>query len=832
MVRAYTTEQTVASSPPQEGLPSILEAAPGYYQKHPPTHPEDVFTTLRINFEPAQTTENLQSPVNEQPFKLPDIQYVPIEAPDTEPPPASSAPTNALVEPPMTTFTQADINQRIAAALDTHRLQQSTANRPLRLDIPTPEPFSGKAEDLRCFLQCVLFYFVATNNTRLNDEAKIAFTIALMRKDLGKTWADAYYMKLAEGVQVYPDWAAFATALEEAFPEHGTRIKAHQILMKLPERQKNKKTVLSLGNYITCFEQLASKAQLKDTEVNGINRTENDYHTLHANFIKGLPKELYVSLTTRVARDRPNTMKAWYDEVRNANAAEQGALTVTDTRDYGKPMDINTAAVAATFASTWGGRKWELGAVLNEADRKLHRDGNLCFYCHIKSHSTKDCHKKAAARQGGGRPNQGGSRKDNFHARIKALSADEKRELRYIPTRTNMSSTLSFLDQFNAPLTKGGKRLSIYTPKHTHVGDSTLLTLLLSNPTDVFNMLKAHNPKATNATDRAALEAYLSARREYDEAVKAADKAIDHYKRLLCQQDNCVLTKLIRLDNLKVAYRFQPLLPCNIRAQHNKFIPRAIPNAYLPLPTPLPTSAFRQPPIPSPFLQATPRSTTIPADWQPNPGWTPKGSCRQCGSSRHWVWDCLDVRCAGCRKEAPGHLEQECETRPMKRHISAPPEEPAQRVRVAVDNVFLEGIINEVKERKEKERQTKAVLIPPPCSTNPQPPTRPVAGPLRPRPDTPVVFRKVDPDWTPNTTQWTWDSSWPNQKHLSGEEWTNVGRNACKEWFDEEEDDGVDWELYGDGKQLCTLVRAQLVCAQHADAATGAVDSDTSISGR
>ncbi|EED78910.1 predicted protein [Postia placenta Mad-698-R] len=138
----------------------------------------------------------------------------------------------------------------------------------------------------------------------------------------------------------------------------------------------------------------------------------------------------------------------------------------------------------------------------------------------------------------------------------------------------------------------------------------------------------------------------------------------------------------------------------------------------------------------------------------------------------------------------------------MKRHVSAPPEEPARRVGVVVDNVFLEGIINEAKERKEKERQTKAIPIPPPRSANPEPPASPVTGPSRPRPDTPVVFRKVDPDWTPDTTQWTWDSSWPNQKHLSGEEWMNVGRNARKEWFDEEEDDGVDWELYGDGEHL------------------------------
>ncbi|EED78865.1 predicted protein [Postia placenta Mad-698-R] len=113
-----------------------------------------------------------------------------------------------------------------------------------------------------------------------------------MRKDLGKTWADAYYEKLAGGVQVYSTWANFVAALEEAFPEHRTRIKAHQILMKLPERQRDRKTALSLSNYVTRFEQLASKAQLKDAEVNGTNRIENDYHTLHANFVKGLLKEL------------------------------------------------------------------------------------------------------------------------------------------------------------------------------------------------------------------------------------------------------------------------------------------------------------------------------------------------------------------------------------------------------------------------------------------------------------------------------------------------------------------------------------------------------------
>ncbi|EED80543.1 predicted protein [Postia placenta Mad-698-R] len=264
------TEQTVALSPPQEGLPSTLEAAPGFAQKDPTRRSSPINSLSAITRDTLLLTQKTYSPPYESTSNQHKQQrtYSHLlmnnrSSSQTFTPPA---PTNAPVEVPMATFTQADINQRIAVALAAYQSQQSTANRPLRLDIPAPKPFSGKAEDLRRFIQCLLSYFVATNNTRLSDEAKIAFTVALMRKDLGKTWADAYYEKSAGGVQVYPDWAAFATALEEAFPEHGTRIKAHQILMKLPERQKNKKTVLSLGNYVTRFEQLASKAQLKDAE--------------------------------------------------------------------------------------------------------------------------------------------------------------------------------------------------------------------------------------------------------------------------------------------------------------------------------------------------------------------------------------------------------------------------------------------------------------------------------------------------------------------------------------------------------------------------------------
>ncbi|EED77924.1 predicted protein [Postia placenta Mad-698-R] len=204
-----TTEQTVASSPPQEGLPSILEAAPGFAQKAPTRRSSPINSLSAITRDTLPLTQKTYSP----PYESTSNQHKQqktyshlltnnrLSSRTFKLPPAPPTPTNAPVEVPMATFTQADIDQRIAVALAAYQSQQSTANRPLHLDIPAPEPFSGKAEDLRRFIQCVLSYFVATNNTRLSDEAKIAFTVALMRKDLGKTWADAYYEKSAGGVQ-------------------------------------------------------------------------------------------------------------------------------------------------------------------------------------------------------------------------------------------------------------------------------------------------------------------------------------------------------------------------------------------------------------------------------------------------------------------------------------------------------------------------------------------------------------------------------------------------------------------------------------------------------
>ncbi|EED77029.1 predicted protein, partial [Postia placenta Mad-698-R] len=266
------------------------------------------------------------------------------------------------------------------------------------------------------------------------------------------------------------------------------------------------------------------------------------------------------------------------------------------------------------------------------------------------------------------------------------------------------------------------------------------------NLTDIFNKLKAHNPKATNATDRAALEAYLSACRDYDEAVKAADEAIDHHKWLLRQQDDCSPTAFNR-------------------CYHATFGHSTANSSHEPSPTCtyLYLHPYRHPPSDDPRsrpLFSGPSREALPSRLTGNP------------------------TLVGPRREAAGDADR-LDTGMRKRSPWTP---------------GAEGIINKAKERKAKEKQTKAIPVPPLRGTNPIPQTNPIAGSSRPRPDTPIVFRKVDPDWTPDTTSWMWDNPWLRQEHLLGEEWKDMGRNTHGEWFDEDQDDGIDWELFGDGE--------------------------------
>ncbi|EED78634.1 predicted protein [Postia placenta Mad-698-R] len=61
---------------------------------------------------------------------------------------------------------------------------------------------------------------------------------------------------------------------------------------------------------------------------------------------------------------------------------------------------------------------------------------------------------------------------------------------------------------------------------------------------------------------------------------------------------------------------------------------------------------------------------------------------------------------------------------------------------------------------------------------------------------------------------------------------SSISIAKCQATGEDRKAGGVRLSLTEAMGRLCTLVRAQLVCAQHADAATGAVDSDASISGR
>ncbi|KAI0942861.1 hypothetical protein AcV7_002157 [Taiwanofungus camphoratus] len=354
------------------------------------------------------------------------------------PTPSSSSSTPIISAPTPRRVTMATIGnmtqQQLEALIARLQTQQQGA-RALKLDIPAPDPFTGQGEDLDRFIQRVEHYFTTTNNTNLSDDAKIAFTVALMKGGQdARIWRDTFYERAAGGQAPYRTWDLFKGSLKLAFPEHEGVQRAHQVLMELPAKQLNKKTRATTKMYVERFRLLAEKAKLKDATIdaNG-QRTENDYPTLRAIFIKGLDRQIYATLAGRATSERPDTMDKWYRDVLSLDAIYRGIdqiSNVTTSVDYGEPMDVDAAVTRPirTSSSAPGRKQWTDGCSLNESERRYHRNNNLCFYCHNGGHSARDCRKKAAAGTKN-TPRAQNSRPTDYRSYIKSLSADEKREV-------------------------------------------------------------------------------------------------------------------------------------------------------------------------------------------------------------------------------------------------------------------------------------------------------------------------------------------------------------------------------------------------------------------
>ncbi|KAI0941410.1 hypothetical protein AcW1_003310 [Taiwanofungus camphoratus] len=126
--------------------------------------------------------------------------------------------------------------------------------------------------------------------------------------------------------------------------------------------------------YVERFRLLAEKAKLKDA-FSGLNgqRTENDYPTLRAIFIKGLDQQIYTTLVGHTNTERPNSMEKWYTDVLHLDAVYKGidqTLFSTMDIDYGEPMEVDALVTPCPTLFT---KKWEDGdrrqALLGPAER-------------------------------------------------------------------------------------------------------------------------------------------------------------------------------------------------------------------------------------------------------------------------------------------------------------------------------------------------------------------------------------------------------------------------------------------------------------------------------
>lgn len=265
-----------------------------------------------------------------------------------------------------------------------------------KLDIPAPTKFEGKPYDVEPFLQRIENYFIATGNSGVEDQRKIAFAISSMEGNAIGWWIDLHHIEqataAARGSNRFATWEDFKKALKSSFPDYNSHARAYDQFIGLVQG----KTPTSA--FIAKFKTLAARAKQLDEK--------NE-----ANLILQFKRALRPNLLRQILSHSPlpTTIQGWYNLAATLDAQQQGIHYEPTGRGSGRldePMDIDR---------------------MSQEERKRHVEGGLCFKCHKKGHLSRDCPEKGRQRQGGGRGNQG-NLKTRIGALFDELSSEEKAE--------------------------------------------------------------------------------------------------------------------------------------------------------------------------------------------------------------------------------------------------------------------------------------------------------------------------------------------------------------------------------------------------------------------
>ena len=190
-------------------------------------------------------------------------------------------------------------------------------------------------------------------------------------------------------------WDDFMDSFMKAFTNTNRRAEAYQELCKLRHGE-------SLDSFFADFKHLAKDANIKLDNHRMIEILKNN--------LKGeLVKAVIQSPTYNPTADIPWQFKDWEKETHNQHLKWQTAEQYGQNRQqaiykvFGVHPNRNTYDRGGCHTTSQGGHHMDVDAAKDgrgiqhsEAKKKELMENNQCFYCKIKGHRIKDCHKKAA----------------------------------------------------------------------------------------------------------------------------------------------------------------------------------------------------------------------------------------------------------------------------------------------------------------------------------------------------------------------------------------------------------------------------------------------------
>ena len=268
------------------------------------------------------------------------------------------------------------------------------------------------------------------NNTMKKPFSRIVTMLSYMDGTRVDAWKREQLLKLQEaadnGAQETDEdlWTDYMERFNNAFVNQNHQSEAYQGLCKLKQGE-------SLNDFFAKFKQLAHEADVPLDDKGTIK-------TLKHAMTQGLTSTIINSPTFDPTARVPWTFKEWEEQARKSHLKWKAAAEFTQRRQrlfqafklapkqvnnsgkggYGRNnnwrnkydwhttsqggyyMDVNATVTSDTNATAGRGQQH------SEAKKAELMKSNLCFYCEIKGHWAKDCHKKQADRNNfSGHPN-------------------------------------------------------------------------------------------------------------------------------------------------------------------------------------------------------------------------------------------------------------------------------------------------------------------------------------------------------------------------------------------------------------------------------------------